>query len=324
MAFNKLLGAIAATLLCAATATASAQGFPDKLVRIVVPAPPGGSQDVVARLLAEQLQPAFGQPVIIENKPGAVGMLGVQELLNAPHDGYTVLMHISGIVSEIPYLTKPRYDPFKDIKPLVQLARSGLVFVGNPQLPAPALKDVVGYVKAHPGKVSFASYSSGSLSHTLGVEFNQLAGLDMTHVGYKGSPPALQDVMGGHVQFMFDGPGTSVPMVKAGKLKAYAVTTSQRIPALPDVPTFTELGYPAMTVVSWFGLWLTPDVPAPVQARLRDAALKAMQSPVYRERLAALGMEPGLPATPEDLAKSLRIAYERQGSLLKSIDFKPE
>ena len=296
----------------------------ENALRIIVPAPPGGTLDVVGRMLAESLQPALNQPVIVDNKAGAVGMLGVNELIAAPHDGQTVLVHISGIVSEIPHLAKPRYDPFKEIKPIAQLTRSGLVFVGAPALPASTLKEAVAYVKANPGKVSVASYTTGTLSHTLGVEFNSLAGLDMSHVGYKGSPPALQDVIGGHVQFMFDGPATSVPMIKAGKLKAFAVTTPQRLAALPDVPTFEEQGYSAMNAVAWVGLWVTPDVPAPVQAKLRELALKAMQAPAMKERLAALGMEPGLNATSEDLAKTLRNAYERQASLLKSINFKPE
>lgn len=319
-----LVHGLALAALALAGVSASAQTAPDKPLRIIVPAPPGGTLDVVGRLLAESLQPALNQPVIVDNKPGGVGMLGVGELLAAPHDGQTVMVHISGIVSEIPHLAKPRYDPFKDIKPVAQLTRSGLVFVGAPTVGASTLKEAVGYVKARPGQVSFASYTTGTISHTSGVEFNALAGLDMAHVGYKGSPPALQDVIGGHVQFMFDGPATSVPMIKAGKLKAYAVTTPQRLAALPDVPTFEEAGYPAMTAVAWVGLWVAPDVPAPVQARLREIALKAMQAPAMKDRLAALGMEPGTGASSEDLGRALRVAYERQASLLKSINFKPE
>jgi tripartite-type tricarboxylate transporter receptor subunit TctC len=323
MTIRSLRAGLAACLFAAATLSA-AQTWPDKPIRIVVPAPPGGSMDVIARVLAEAMQPGLGQPIIVDNKPGGLGMLGVNEMLTAPHDGYTVMAHLSGVVSEIPHLSKPRFDPFKDIKPIAQLARSGLLFVGGPQVQAGTLKDVIAHVKAHPGKISFASYSTGTVSHTLGVELNALAGLDMQHVGYKGSPPALQDVMGGHVPLMFDGPATSVPMVKAGKVKAFAVSSAQRNPALPDVPTFAEQGFPAMTQVIWVGLWVASDVPAPAQARLRDAALQALQQPAVRERLTSLGMEPGLPATSDELAKSLRIAYERQASLLKSINFKPE
>lgn len=321
---TRLIAACCRGLALVALASVGLAARAEPVLRIIVPAPPGGTLDVVGRMLAESLQPALGQPVIVDNKSGAVGMLGVNELIAAPHDGQTVMVHISGIVSEIPHLARPRYDPFKDIKPIAQLTRSGLVFVGTPALPAANLKEAVGYVKSHPGQVSFASYTTGTISHTSGIELNSVAGLDMAHIGYKGSPPALQDVMGGHVQFMFDGPATSVPMIKAGKLKAFAVTTPQRLGTLPDVPTFEELGYPAMTTVAWVGLWVTPDVPAPVQAKLRELALKAMQSPAMKDRLAALGMEPGLNATSEDLAKTLRTAYERQGSLLKSVNFKPE
>lgn len=313
-----------AACLCAAATLASAQTWPDRPIRIVVPAPAGGSMDVIARVLGDAMQPSLGQPIVVDNKPGGMGMLGVNEMLAAPRDGYTVMAHLSGAVSEVPHMLKPRFDPFKDIKPIAQLASSGLLLVGGPQLEARTLKDVVAHVKANPGKVSIASYSTGTVSHTLGVELNALAGLDMQHVGYKGAPPALQDVMAGHIPLMFDGPGTSVPMVKAGKVKAFAVTTAQRMPALPDVPTFAEQGFPAMTQVIWVGLWVPSDVPAPVQARLRDAALKALQQPAVRERLTALGMEPGLPVTTEELTKSLRTASERQASTLKSINFKPE
>lgn len=324
IALRRALRSTVGLVLGAAAALASAQTFPEKPVRIVVPAPPGGTLDVVARILAEQIQPVLAQPVIVDNKPGAVGMLGVQELLQAPRDGHTVLVHISGIASEIPHIARPRFDPFKDIKPLAQLSRSGLVFVGAPQIAAANLKDAIAHVKANPGKVSYASYTSGTISHTLGVEFNQIAGLDMAHVAYRGSPPALQDLIGGHVQFMFDGTATSVPMIKGGKVRPYAVTTPQRLAALPDVPTFQELGYPAMTAVAWVGLWVTPDVPAAVQARLREVALKAMQGPATRDKLGALGMEPPLPASSEELARMLRTAFDRQGALLKSINFKPE
>ena len=284
-----------AACLCAVATLAAAQTWPERPIRIVVPAPPGGSIDVIARIMADAMQPGLGQPIIVDNKPGGLGMLGVNELLGAPRDGYTVMVHLNGAVSEIPHLVKPRFDPFKDIKPIAELARSGLLFVGGPQLQATTLKEAISYVKANPGKVSVASYSAGTVSHTLGLELNALAGLDMQHVGYKGAAPALQDVMGGHVPLMFDGPATSVPMAKAGKVKVFAVTSAQRMPALPDVPTFAEQGFPAMTQVVWVGLWVANGVPAAVQDRLREAALKALQQPVVRGRLSVLGMDPVSP-----------------------------
>jgi len=316
--------AFAAAGAVALPAASLAQAYPTRPIRIVVPAPPGGTLDLIARILNDDLSAALGQPVIVESKPGGAGMIGVQDLLASQHDGYTVLIHISGIASEIPHLVKPPYDPFKDIKPLVEVANSGLVFVGAPNLPANSLKDVIAYVKANPGKVNYASYSAGTVSHTLGIELNAKASLDMAHVAYKGSPPALQDLMGGHVQLMFDGPATSIPLITGGKIKAFAVTTPQRMPALPDVATFAELGFPSLTQVAWVGLWVAPDVPAAVQDKLRSETLRILQKPAARERLAALGMAPGAGASSDDLAKALRTAFDRQGVLLQSVNFTPQ
>ncbi|MEM5427497.1 tripartite tricarboxylate transporter substrate binding protein [Cupriavidus oxalaticus] len=303
---------------------AMAQDWPSKPVRIVVGGPPGGTADTLARLLAEGLWPALGKPVIVEAKPGAAGSIAVNDLMSSPHDGHTLLLIQGGIVSETPLAVKTSYDPFKDLKPLVQLTRTGLVLVGNTNFPAKNLKDLIAYVKANPGKVSYASYASGMRGHTTGLQFNKLAGLDMIHIGYKGSPPALQDVMGGHVPLMVDGIATSLPMIKAGKIKAFAVNTPTRISSLPDVPTFAELGFPTLSEVGWMGLWSTPDVPAAVQAKVRQATLQYLQQPKAQERIKAIGMEVGLPLTTEELTKDLRTAYARQDAVLRSINFKAE
>ena len=166
------------------------------------------------------------------------------------------------------------------------------MLVGNASLPAKTLPELVAYVKANPGKVNFASYTAGTLSHVMGLQLNKAAGIDMTHVGYKGSTPALQDLMGGHVQLMFDGMATSIPLIKGGKIKAFAVSTPKRSPLLPDVPTFTELGYPQLETIAWMGLWVKPDLPAALQAQIREAALKALAQPAVRERLQDIGFEP--------------------------------
>jgi tripartite-type tricarboxylate transporter receptor subunit TctC len=164
----------------------------------------------------------------------------------------------------------------------------------------------------------------GTISHTMGLELNKAAGIDMTHVPYRGSPPALQDVMGGHVALMFDGPATSIPMIKGGKLKAFAVSGPKRNPALPDVPTFAEQGYPMIDDVGWMGLWIKPDVPADIQAKVRQATLKAMAQPAVQARLAELGNDAGSGATPEELAKSLRAASDKQGETLRALGIKPQ
>jgi len=268
----------------------------------------------------------LGQPVVVDNKPGAGGAIAMDALLSAPKDGHTVLLSVNALVTELPYSIKPKYDPFKDLKPLVELAGSGLVLVGNAALPPKDLKEMIAYVKANPGKINFASYTPGTLSHVLGLQLNQLAGLDMNHVGYKGSPPALQDVMGGSVQFMFDGLATSVPNIRGGKLRAFAVTSPQRSHALPDVPTMAELGYKEMTRTAWLGLWSVPGHPDAALKRLREEALKALATPAVRDRLMAVGLNVNTqnPPTPEQMAKSLQEDYESVGAMLKSVNYKPE
>jgi tripartite-type tricarboxylate transporter receptor subunit TctC len=320
---SALLAAAALALACAPGAVL-AQTWPAKPVRIVIGAPVGGSADIVARVLADGLQKEWGRPVIVDARPGGAGTIGVNELVSSPSDGYTLYVAVNSTVTEIPHVIKVRYDPFKDLKPLVDLARSGLVLVASPSLPANKLAEVVRYVKANPGKVNYASYSAGTISQTLGLEFNKAAGIDMTHVPYKGSPPALQDVMGGHVALMFDGPATSIPLIKGGKLKAFAISGPARLSALPDVPTFAEQGFPQLDDVAWMGLWVRPDVPAEVQMKVRETALKVMAQPAVRARLGELGSDPGTSATPEELARSLRVAYEKQGATLRGLGVTPQ
>ena len=323
-ALGATLSVIAGAALLAAAPAAFAQAWPTKPVRIVIGAPPGGTADIVARLLAEGLQKEWGQPVIVEPKPGAAGMIAMQDFLTQPADGHTLLVSVNALVTEIPHVIKVRFDPFKDVKPLADLSRSGLVFVGNAALPAKNVPELVAYVKANPGKVSYASYSAGTISHTMGLELNKAAGIDMNHVPYKGSPPALQDVMGGHVALMFDGPATSIPMIKGGKIKAFAVSGAKRNPALPDVPTFAEQGYPMLDEVAWMGLWIKPGVPDDIQAKIRQATLKVMAQPAVQARLADMGSDAGSGATPDELAKSLREASDKQGATLRALGIKPQ
>ena len=318
------LGAIAGAALLAAAPATFAQAWPAKPVRIVIGAPAGGTTDIVARLLAEGLQKEWGQPVIVEPKPGAAGMIAMQDFLGQPADGTTLLVSVNALVTEIPHVIKVRFDPFKDIKPLADLSRSGLVFVGNATLPAKNVPEVVAYVKANPGKVSYASYSAGTISHTMGLELNKAAGIDLNHVPYKGSPPALQDVAGGHVALMFDGPATSIPMIKGGKIKAFAVSGPKRNPALPDLPTFAEQGYPMLQEVAWMGLWIKPGVPEELQNKIRQATLKVMAQPAVQARLTDMGSDAGSGATPAELAKSLREASDKQGATLRALGVNPQ
>ena len=326
LAFGALGTSVAvAAALALPFAPAQAQpAWPQKTVRLIAVGPAGGSADIVARMLADLLAKQIGQPVIVDPKPGAGGVIAVNELTQSPRDGHTLLVGVNSLVSEIPHAVKLPIDMAKEIKPLAEISRGGLVMVGNVGLPPKTLAEVVGYVKANPGKVNFASYTAGTLSHVMGLQLNKAAGVDMTHVGYKGSTSALQDLMGGHVQFMFDGMATSLPLIKGGKIRAFAVSTPRRSPLLPDVPTFGELGYPSLEAVGWMGLWVKPDLPAPLQAQIREAVLKALAAPGVRERLQDVGFEPGQSRTPDELTAALKADSDRVGAMLKSIGFKPE
>ncbi len=319
-----MTASVALLPLTQVTQAAHAAEWPTKPVRILVGAPPGGTADIVARLFAHELQRPLGQPVIVDYKAGAAGTIGVHGLLSAPRDGYTFLLIQKGIATEVPHVMKITFDPFKDLVPVAQLTRQGLVLVGKPGLPAKNLAELITYIKANPGKIDYANYGAGLRSQTIGVQFNRLAGLTAGAVSYKGSPPALQDVMGGHVPLMFDGPATSLPFIKSGQLKAFAIAYPKRIAALPDVPTFAELGFPDLKEVSWMGLWSAPGVPPAVVARMREVTLKAMQSPDVQKKIEELGMEIGSAATSEELSRDVRESYERQGKLLRSINFKPD
>ncbi|MFC5522593.1 Bug family tripartite tricarboxylate transporter substrate binding protein [Polaromonas jejuensis] len=310
--------------LTVATQGAYAQEWPTRPVRIVVGGPAGGTADALARIVAEGLTQSLGKPIIVENKPGAAGAIAVNDLIKSSHDGYTLLLIQGGIVTETPQAYKVNFNPFKDLKPLAQVSRQGLVLVANNNVPAKNLKELIGYIKTQKGGVDYASYAVGMRAHTAGVQFSRLAGVEMKHIGYKGSPQGLQDVLGGHVPLMFDAPATSLQLIKAGKLRAYAVNYPTRITALPDVPTFTELGFPALNEVGWMGLWSTPDLSPAIQAKVRDLTLQYLNQPKQRQRIEVMGMEAGLPLTSEELTKDLHAAYDRQGELLRSIQYKPE
>jgi tripartite-type tricarboxylate transporter receptor subunit TctC len=314
--------ALGASLACA---TAQAQSdWPSHPIRLLVPAPAGGASDMIARTLGESIRKSTGQTVVVDNKPGAGGILAVDALMSAPRDGYTFVLSPNSLVTENPFSYKYRIDLFKDLAPLAEVASVALVLVTNPQLPVRNLGEMVAYVKANPGKVTYASYSPGTLSHIKGMQFNKAAGMDMEHAGYKGSPPALQDLMGGQVQFMFDGMGTSLPMIKAGKLRALAVTSAQRLPYLPDVPTLAEQGYADLTQIMGTSVWSTPDVPQDVRRKFRDALLKAMAAPEVKNQLQVLGMQAGDPAQSiDELDKQLRRDNERTGQMLRSINYTP-
>lgn len=297
-----------------------AQAWTDKPVKMVVPAPAGGTMDVVARVVAEQLSTEIGQPVIIDNKPGAGGGIGVQAMNAAPADGNTIMMTASNVLTEIPHVLKSGFDPLKDVKPVTAIARTYLVMIGAPNVPAKDVKSAVSWVKANPGKVSFASYSAGSVSHYAGMIMNQKAGLDMQHVPFTGSPRALQQVMGGQIPLMFDGMATTKPLAAAGKVQVWGVAAKNRSPQLPNVPTMAEQGYPEMDYSNWVGVIVASGVPAATVEKINAAVVKAVSAAKVRERLVVAGfdMEPLTP--PTQLAASVKADFERNAAIVKQFN----
>ena len=320
------LGACLSVTGVATSLSAHAQtpAWPSKPIRMIVGGPAGGNADSLARLLADGMQKQLGKPVIVESKPGAAGVLAVTDLLNNGKDAHTFLLIQGGIVSETPLAYKVNYQPFKDLKPLAQLSRNGLVLIANKDFPASNLQQFAAYGKKQPEGLDFASYAAGMRGHTSGMLLGQLMGIKMKHLGYKGSPPALTDLMGGHIPLMMDGLTTSLPLIKAGKVKALAVNYPNRMEQLPDVPTFKELGYPQLSEVSWFGVWSRPDTPADVQAKVREIALQYFKQPQIGAKVRDMGMESGTDATSEALMSELQKAYQRQQTLLKSIDYQAQ
>jgi len=312
------------TLLVTAAiaATTGSWAWTDRPVKLIVPAPAGGSSDVVARLLAQQLSADIKQPVIVDNKAGAGGVIGIQALLQAPPDGQTLMVTPSNVLAEIPHVMKTPYDPLKDVRPVAALARSGLVLVSAPMPGINDFKSLLGVLKSRQGKASFASYSAGTLSHYAGLILGQKAGLDLQHVPFPGSPPALTQVMGGQIDVMFDGIATSLPFIKTGKLTAYGFTGKQRSSYLPDVPTMTELGYPDIQFTGWVGVIASSALPSDLGNKINAAVRKAASSAAFKERLQALGLEPDVNVSSAQLSEELKEASNRNAAVVKQFNIK--
>jgi tripartite-type tricarboxylate transporter receptor subunit TctC len=293
---NHLLPRLMAGLLTTSllSFTSVVHAWTDKPVKLLVPAPAGGTMDVVARILASQLSADIGQPVVVDNKPGAGGGIAVQTLMAASADGQTIMVTASNVLTEIPHVMKTGFDPFKDVKPIATVARAGMVLVGHANLPADDLKSLIAHLKTSTGKLSFASYSTGTVSHYAGVIFSQKIGSDMQHIPFAGSPPALQQVMGGQIPIMFDGMVSSLPQIKSGKLKAYGVASKVRSTHLPQVPTFAEQGFAELDFSNWLGVVASAQMSTDIASKINAAVLKAAAAPAVRDRLATAGFEPNM------------------------------
>ena len=272
-----------------AASAACAQGYPTKTVKLVVPYPPGGPTDIVARVVAQKLSEQTGQQFIVDNRGGAGGNIGAEAVARAPADGYTLVVATTAHAINRSLFKNLSYDIKKDFVAVSQLTAGPLVIVANPSLPAKDVKELIALAKSKPGELAFASSGPGQSTHLAAELFDTMAGIKMTHVPYKGSAPALTDVMGGQVALFFDTMLSAMPHVRAGKLRALAVTSATRSPAAPDIPTVAESGLPGYEAIAWNGILAPAGTPKEVVAKLNAELKKALELPEIKERFAAQG-----------------------------------
>ncbi|WP_249359704.1 tripartite tricarboxylate transporter substrate binding protein [Cupriavidus sp. 2SB] len=284
------------------SAGASAQEFPQHPLRLVLPYPAGGPTDLLARVVAVKMSESLGQSVVVDNKPGASGMIGAEAVARATPDGYTILANASLHVINPSIYSRMRYDAFKDFVPITQLADVPLVLVVNNNSPVRTVQDLIAYARRQGNSLNFGSAGNASAQQLAGESFKLAAKVSMQHVPYKGSAPALTDLMGGQIQLMFDSMPSAMPFIKSGKLRAVAVTTARRASALPDVPTVAESGLPGFEISTWYGLWAPRGTPPAVVEKLAAHAAAALKRPDVRQQYADMGAEP-IGSSPADFAR---------------------
>jgi len=318
---KRWLSRLAAIVALALPLCAHAQ-YPNKPIRFIIPFPPGGGLDVTARTIQQKLQETLGQPVIVENKAGAAGTIGADFVAKSAPDGYTILLGNIGTMALYPATyDKVAYKTLTDFVPVAQLISNSLVAVIPADLPAKTLPEFIAYAKSRPGKLSYASGGNGAITHLAGELLKGQAGLDMLHVPYKGSAPAVTDLLGGQVQLLIDVLAVSQGHIKSGKLRAIGVTGAARIPALPDVPTFDEAGLKGYDATGWQGIFVPAGTPKEIVAKLADALLKVMQDKEVRERFVANGADV-TPQGPEAFAQYIRSEIEKWTRIAKAANVK--
>jgi tripartite-type tricarboxylate transporter receptor subunit TctC len=321
---HRVLTAVAALSLALASSPAAAQSaYPSKPVRFIVPSAAGGGTDIIARAIAQKLSEALGQQFVVENRPGAGQMIGIELAARAPADGYTILMAASTLAINPIMYKKVTYDPLRDFAPITQAASLPNVLVVNPSVPATSLRELIALAKREPGKLAYASAGVGT-SPQMSVELlKSMAGIDMLHVPYKGTTPGVVDLLAGQVQLMTPNVLTALPHIKAGKLRALAVTSAKRTEALPDVPTIAEAGVPGYDSTQWYGVLAPAGTPRPVVARLHDEMVRALRASDVKERLAADGAEP-VGSSPEEFAAFIRAETQKWAKVAKAAGIRPE
>ena len=308
-----------AVLIGFAAASADAQDYPDRPVKIIVPTPPGGPVDVIARLTANSLQNSLGKGFVVENRAGAGNTIGSKDAAEAAPDGYTLLYSsASGLVIAPLLHPDAGYDPLKSYDPVALVGESSNILVVNPSLPANTVQELVAYAKANPGKVNFSSGGIGVLPHLIGEMFKARAGIDIVHVPYKGGGPSINDVVAGNVQMTFEGTSVLLPLIQAGRLRALAVTTPKRIPQLPDVPTMVESGFPNFVSTSWTGLLAPAHTPRSVIAKLNAAINEGLKTPELKTALERLSNEP-TGGSPADFTAVIKADLDKWSPIVNSL-----
>jgi len=297
--------------------------YPNRPIRLVVGYPPGGPVDITARALAQVLSQSLGTQVVVDNRPGATGIVGNELVARSAPDGYTLVLAASPMVIHETLYEKLPYDTLRDFTLIGTIASAPLLLVAPPNSPAGNVKELIALAKSKPGELSYASPGTGSVNHLAGESLKTMSGIDVVHVPYKGAAPAETDVMGGRVAFMFDTIPSALPKVRAGQMRGLAVTSASRTPIAPDIPTVAESGLPGFDAITWYGLMGPANLPVDVAARLNAELNKALDSPAFRERLAALGLE-AMPGTPQQFAQFYRSETVKWGKVVKSSGAKPD
>ena len=313
-------------LLALSFAAASlAQDYPTRPMRMVVGFPPGGGTDIAARILAPKLSEQLGQPVVIENRPGATGTTAAAMVATSPGDGYTLMMgHVSVNAIAPSLFSNLGYDVIRDFAPVAIAASVPHLVTAHPSFPAGTLREMIAYLRANPGKLSFPSAGNGSMPHLAGEVFKNLAGVSALHVPYKGSGQSMADLLGGVHLIAFDTMAAAAPHVRSGKLRALAVSSTGRQPAFPEVPTAEEAGLPGYVVTTWYGLFAPGTTPAPIVARLHAEMVKAMQQPDVRGKLEGIGADGSVSRSPAEFAALVRADTVRYAKIVKDIGLKVE
>ncbi|WP_454690784.1 Bug family tripartite tricarboxylate transporter substrate binding protein [Achromobacter aloeverae] len=313
---------LAATVF--ASGVRASTGYPaQKPIRLIIPYPPGGPTDVVGRIVGQALAERVGQSVIVDNRPGASGMIGADLVAKAAPDGYTIMINVSGQLVNPALYANMTHDPLKDFTPITDVASTPIQLVVSEKLQVRSVADLVKLVRSEPGRHSFASSSTGTPGHLAGELFKSAAKLDVLHVPYKGSAPALTDVMSGQVTYMLDSMPSSINLVKGGRLRALAVTSAQRVDVLPDVPTFAELGYRAVDLTSWYGLWAPAKLPQDIVDRLYAAVSSVLAQDDVKKRFREV-MAQGVGDTPKDFSAFCISESRRYAAIVKSAGIKPQ